>query len=49
MGRKRSLVGRIAGLDHQEDQTAGAGGQVELVAIFNVAATFDDDISMRLE
>jgi hypothetical protein len=26
-----------------------AGGQVELVPIFNVAAAFDDDVGMRLE
>src|SRR6516165_9359900 len=43
-------VGGIAGLDHQvEDRAALAGGQVELVAIFNVAAAFDDNVGMRFE
>ena len=43
-------VGGIARLDHQvEDQAALAGGQVELVPVFNVAAAFDDDVGMRLE
>jgi hypothetical protein len=36
--------------DHQvEDQAASAGGQVELVAVLNVAAAFDDDVGVRLE
>jgi hypothetical protein len=44
------FVRRIAGLDHQiEDQAASAGGQVELVAILNVAAALDDDVGVRLE
>src|SRR5208283_4214727 len=32
-----------------EDQAAPAGGQVELVAIFNLAAALDDDVGVRLE
>jgi hypothetical protein len=43
---------RIAGFDHQvEDQTAAAGGQVELVAVLNLAAALDDDVgaAMSLE
>jgi hypothetical protein len=43
-------VGRVAGFDHQiEDHAAPAGGQIELVAIMDVAAGLDDDIGMRLE
>src|SRR6202034_452983 len=43
-------VRRIAGFDHQvEDQAAAASGQVELVAIFNLAAALDDDVGVRLE
>ena len=43
-------VGRVARFDHQvEDQAAPAGGQVELVAVVDVAAAFDDDVGMRLE
>jgi hypothetical protein len=46
MGKNRSL----AGFDHQvEDQAASARGQVELVAIFNLATAFDDDVGVRLE
>ena len=38
--RQQALaVGRVAGFDHQvEDQAAPAGGQVELVAVVNVAS-----------
>jgi len=40
----------IAHLDYQiEDHAAPAGGQVELVAVFGIAAAFDDDIGMGLE
>ena len=40
-------VRRITALDHQvEDQAAAAGGQVDFVAIFNIAAAFDDDVGM---
>jgi hypothetical protein len=43
-------VHRIAGLDHQaEDQAAPSRAQVELVAILNLAAAFDDDVGVRLE
>ena len=43
-------VGRVAGVDDEiEDQAAPAGGQVELVAVLDVAATLDDDVGMRLE
>jgi hypothetical protein len=43
-------VGRVSCLDHQiEDHAAPAGGQVELVAVFGIAAAFDDDIGMRFE
>ena len=43
-------VARIARFDHQiEDHAAPAGGQVELVAVFGVAAAFDDDVGMRFE
>ena len=49
-GQEAFAIGRIAGFDHQvEDQAAAARGQVELVAIFDVAAAFDDDVGMRLE
>lgn len=49
-GQQSIAVARIARLDHQiEDHAAPAGGQVELVAIFGVAAAFDDDIGMGLE
>ena len=43
-------VGRVAGFDHEvEDQAAPAGGQVELVAVVDVAAALDDDVGMGLE
>ena len=43
-------VGRVSGFDHEiEDQAAPAGGQVELVAVVNVAAALDDDVGMGLE
>ena len=49
-GQQPFAVRRIAGLDHQvEDQAAPAGGQVELVAVLNLAAAFDDDVGVRLE
>jgi hypothetical protein len=38
-GQEPFAVGRIAGLDHQvEDQATPASGQVELVAVLNLAA-----------
>ena len=49
-GQEPVAVRRIAALDHQvEDQAAPAGGQVELVAVLNLAAAFDDDIGVRLK
>ena len=49
-GQEPLAVGRVAGLDHEvEDQAAPAGGQVELVAVLDVAAALDDDVGMRLE
>ena len=49
-GQEPFTVRRIAGFDHQvEDQAAAASGQVELVAIFNLAAALDDDVGVRLE
>jgi hypothetical protein len=45
MGRNRSLS---AGLQ-VEDQAASAGGQVELVAVLNVATALDDDVGVRFE
>ena len=49
-GQEPVAVGRIAGLDDEvEDQAASAGGQVELVAVLNVAGTLDDDVGVRLE
>src|SRR3954467_4324859 len=49
-GQEPFAVGRVAGFDHQvEDQAAFAGGQVELVAVINVAAALDDDVGMGLE
>ena len=49
-GQEAVTVRRIAGFDHQvEDQAAAASGQVELVAIFDFAAAFDDDVGVRLE
>ena len=49
-GQEPFAVRRIAGLDDQvEDQAAPASGQVELVAILNVAAALDDDVGVRLE
>ena len=49
-GQESFAVGRVADFDHEvEDQAAPASGQVELMAIFNVAAAFDDDVGMRLE
>ena len=49
-GQEPFAVRRIAGLDHQvEDQAAPARGQVELVAVLNLAAAFDDDVGVRLE
>ena len=49
-GQEAVAVRRIAGFVHQvEDQAAAASGQVELVAIFDFAAAFDDDVGVRLE
>src|SRR5581483_9159501 len=49
-GEEAFAVGGVAGFDHQvEHQAALASGQVEFVAIFNVAAAFDDNVGMRLE
>jgi len=49
-GQEPVAVRRIAGLDDKvEDQAASAGGQVELVAILNVAGALDDDVGVRLE
>src|ERR1700722_15012799 len=49
-GQEAFAVRRIAGLDHQvEDQAAAAGGQVELVAVLNLTAAFDDEVGGRLE
>ena len=43
-------IGWVAGFDDDvEHKPAAARGQVELVAIVNVAATLDDDVRMRLE
>jgi hypothetical protein len=49
-GQEPVAVGRVAGLDDKvEDQAASAGGQVELVAILNVAGALDDDVGVRFE
>src|ERR1700722_17404990 len=49
-GQEAFAVPWIAGLDHQvEDQAAAASGQVELVAVLNLTAAFDDDVGVRLE
>ena len=49
-GQEPFAVGRVAGFDHHvEDQAAAAGGQVELVAVVDVSAAFDDDVGMGLE
>ena len=49
-GQEPLAIRRIAGLDHQvEDQATPAGGQVELVAVLNLAPAFDDDVGVRLE
>lgn len=43
-------VGRVAGLDDEiQDQAASAGGQIELVAVIDIATALDDDVGMRLE
>jgi hypothetical protein len=52
MGKNRSLSAGLPapGLDPGvEDHAAAAGGQVELVAVLNLAAAFDDDVGVRLE
>ncbi len=42
-------AGRVARFDDEvEDQSASAGGQIELVAVVDVAAALDDDVGMRL-
>src|SRR5271157_739792 len=49
-GQEPFAIRRIAGFDQQvEDQAASASGRVELVAMFNLAATFDDDVCVRPE
>ena len=49
-GQEPFAVRRIVGFDHQvEDEAASATGQIELVAVFNLAAAFDDDVRARLE
>jgi len=49
-GQEPVAVRRIASFDPQvEDQAASARGQVELVALLNLAAAFDDDVGVRLE
>jgi len=49
-GQEPVAVRRIAGLDDKvEDQAASAGGQVELVAVLNLAAALDGDVGVRLE
>ena len=49
-GQEPFAVGRIVGLDHKvEDQAGAASGQVELAAVLNLAAAFDDDVGVRLE
>ncbi|RUW28498.1 hypothetical protein EOA38_25400 [Mesorhizobium sp. M1E.F.Ca.ET.041.01.1.1] len=49
IGSKRSRqLGCL--LDHHiEDHAAPAGGEVELVAVFGIAAAFEDDIGMLFE
>jgi hypothetical protein len=49
--RQQALaVGRVAGFDDEvEDQSASAGGEIEFVAVVDVAAALDDDVGMRLE
>jgi len=40
-------VSRVAFMNHQiNDQAAGTGGQIELVAILDLSTTFDDDVGM---
>src|SRR5271170_638185 len=49
-GQEAFGVGGIAGLDDDiEDQTALAGGEVELVSVLHATATFDDDVGVLLE
>jgi hypothetical protein len=49
IGKKRS-IGSIAGLDDDvEDQAAATGRQIDLVAVLQHAAAFDDYVSVRLE
>lgn len=50
IGKESLAVGRVSGFDNEvKDQPASAGGQIELVAIIDVAAAPDDDVGMRLE
>src|SRR5271155_4313093 len=50
MGKNRSLsAGLPASITRSRDQAAPARGQVELVAVLNLAAAFDDDVGVRLE
>jgi len=49
-GQEALGIGRIAGLDDDvEDQAGAAGGEVEFVTVMHVAAALDDDVGMRLE
>src|ERR1700758_4367574 len=49
-GQEPVAVRRIAGFDDKvEDQAASAGGEVELVAVLNIASALDDDVCVRLE
>lgn len=48
--QEASGISRIASLDDEvEDQPTVAGGEVELMAIVGITATFDDDVGVRLE
>lgn len=48
--QEASRISRIASLDDEvEDQPAAAGGEVELMAVVSITATFDDDVGVRLE
>ncbi|BCG76158.1 hypothetical protein MesoLj113a_73160 [Mesorhizobium sp. 113-1-2] len=43
-------IGRVAGFDDEvKDQAALAGGQVEFMAVLDVAVALDNDVGMRLE
>jgi hypothetical protein len=50
MGQNQSLSARLpASSTRSRDQAAPVSGQVELVAVLNLAAGFDDDVGVRLE